>query len=41
MHDHPRPTRPDWLADLTSILFGGTGPAIRLDAFLDRLEGRA
>jgi hypothetical protein len=36
-----RGTPPDWLADLRSILFDGTGTAEnRLEAFLDRLERR-
>jgi hypothetical protein len=49
MRDHPLPTPPDtrratppeWLSDLRSILFDGTGPSeSRLEAFLDRLERR-
>jgi hypothetical protein len=49
MRDHPLPappdprraTPPEWLSDLRSILFDGTGPAeSRLEAFLDRLEQR-
>jgi hypothetical protein len=49
MREHPLPTPPDvrratpadWIADLRSILFDGTGPAEnRLEAFLDRLERR-
>ncbi|MCU0854538.1 MAG: hypothetical protein MUF63_06435 [Rhodobacteraceae bacterium] len=46
-HSLPKPpdTRrvmpPDWLADLRTILFDGSGPAEgRLEAFLDRLERR-
>jgi hypothetical protein len=50
MREHPFPTRPpeerrptpsDWLTELRTILFDGSGPAeSRLEHFLDRLERR-
>ena len=39
--DDRRPTPPDWLLELRTILFDGTGTAEgRLETFLDRLERR-
>lgn len=39
--EQPQPSPSDWMSDLRTILFDGTGPAeSRLEHFLDRLERR-